>query len=176
MLRSVFPIVFCGFLALVSVGCGHSSKGPCQEVDWYEIGRQDGAKSKGGAPRRPIKLVCEGSDESLAEALYNNGYDSALAQFCTPQVAFELGRTGKPANLNCSPLMQEDFNKSYRQGQRVAEIEKQKAEVAARLQFLDARLQDKSIEIPRRGLLSGEKIELEQKQKVLSEQLSALRE
>jgi hypothetical protein len=133
--------------ALFLVACA-SSQAPksCQELDWYELGRRDG--NKAGAERqvasrdsrREVKAVCEESDQSLSEALYNNGFDAGRAQY----------------NNQASAQMTEEHDA-----------------VRSRLAVINAQLEDKSIDVVRRGLIRGEKLELEQKIKKLETQIQA---
>src|SRR5262245_5768070 len=66
---------FVALITLFFTACSTAPK-PCQELDWYEIGRQDGSRGISDNNRRTIGVVCPSSDESMAEALYNNGFDA----------------------------------------------------------------------------------------------------
>ncbi|OFZ19170.1 MAG: hypothetical protein A2Z20_02280 [Bdellovibrionales bacterium RBG_16_40_8] len=87
-------VLFVWLTSLLFIACAHTTSNRCQELDWYEIGRQDGANGLESLARRQVKTICQNSDQSLSEALYHNGFDAGVAQFCTTKKGFELGRTG----------------------------------------------------------------------------------
>ena len=156
---------------LFLASCAHQPT-TCQELDWYEIGRQDGSNIQNGKGRRTIAPTCEDSDTSLSEALYNNGFDSSIAQYCTPQNGYELGLTKQISKEDlCPPLLRDEFAISYKQGLRANQIKSEQQHISNKLETLDIALGDKSIEIVKRGLLSGEKIELLEKTKALDTEL-----
>lgn len=173
-IRTLNIILFFGLVALFFTACSHPSSRSCQELDWYELGRQDGAKGHKNNNRREIATVCPDSDHSLSEALYHNGFDAGASQYCSPENGFELGRSGRTYADICPPLLQDEFLQSYQRGRRFTEVENQKNQIESRLQTLNSRLQDKTIEIVRRGLLNGEKLELEKKKKSLESEIQAL--
>ena len=171
----VLAVMFGSFLFLG--GCAHKGQRQvCQELDWYEIGRQDGAMAASEKPQRVVKAQCESSDESLAEALYNNGYDAAITESCTAQAGFDLGHSGRALVSYCPPYLRVDFEAAYGRGVRLAQIEKQHIEVSGRLLKLESLLSDKSIEVVRRGLINGEKIQLSERKQSLESEMRSLRE
>lgn len=170
-------LIITAFVALITLfftACSSTPK-PCQELDWYEIGRQDGARGMTDNHRRTIGVACPSSDESMAEALYNNGFDAGAAQYCTRENGFELGRMGTNVSDICPPLLKEYFTKGYAQGRRFSELQKIKSELDRRIEAIDEALDDKSVEIAKRGLASGEKIELEAKSNAISQELESLK-
>ena len=156
-------------LALFAIlGCASKPQTSCQELDWFELGRQDGSAAK---ERRPIKVVCTDSDESLNEALYNNGFDSTISDHCTHESGYALGLAGKPIFSYCPPLLEEEYSQAYEQGVKVMELKKEKTALDQRLLSLEKQLKDKSIDIVRRELMSNEKITLLEKKKQLEAEL-----
>jgi Protein of unknown function (DUF2799) len=172
-LRVFFVLTFLALVVLFFTACGHSSN-TCQELDWYEIGRQDGTRGANSPTDRKIEVACKASDQSLSEALYNNGFDYGAAEYCTPQNGFELGRLGKRAASICPPLLRDEFTKAYLQGKRATEIESARLEVSRRMQNLEAKLSDKSIDLVRRGLMNGEKLELQSKDETLAAEAESI--
>lgn len=170
------------FLCLVAVGfltaCSHTKEQSqvCQELDWYEIGRQDGTKGLNLAESKKVHTFCEGSDQSLAEALYYNGYDAGAAQYCTAENGYELGRTGQKMNAICPPMIKSEFEKSYAQGARYANLTKENLEIERKLKTIEVTLQNQTLEAARLELLKNEKITLAEKKKALESELQALRE
>ena len=159
---------------MIFAACAHAPPERCQELDWYELGRQDGTRGLTSSSRRHVEVLCKDSDQSLSEAFYNNGFDSGIAQFCTTEKGFELGRIGaKPIDV-CPPLQQSEFSRAFERGRRYTQIETEQREIHKRIQNLEIRLKDKSIEIVKRGLLRGEKFELQEKSKFLETELQSM--
>jgi len=174
--KALSATAFFGLVVLFFTACAQTAPVACQEVDWYELGRQDGAKGHTGENlkgRRQVTAVCEDSDPSLNEAFYNNGFDAGVAQYCSPQNGFELGHAGLAVADICPPLAREDFTQHVEQGRRLAQIENEKQNIDTRLLALNKQSalekSDKSVDIARRGLLNGEKLELLQKKKLLEQ-------
>ncbi len=163
--------------AFFAIACGHTDKpaANCQELDWYEIGRRDGSKGLDFAGHKEVKTVCAQSDHSTQEALYNNGFDSGIAQFCSPENAFEIGRSGQKLNNICPPMLKAAFAKRYEEGRRVEELTKMNHEIDRKLRYIDLNLSDRTVELARQELLKNEKLVLVAKKKSLESELQALR-
>lgn len=169
-------------LILISVltaflfGCSSSTKKAqtCQELDWYEIGRQDGTKGLDLTQHKKVRVVCIDSDQSLAEALYYNGFDSGAAQYCSPENGFELGRRGQKINDICPPMLKEAFNKKYNQGMRAATLTKQSLEIDKQLKSIQLSMDDHSVDNAKKELLAAEKIQLTEKKQAVEFELRAI--
>jgi hypothetical protein len=119
------PLLFSAALIIFNIiGCGTTPNERCQEVDWYEIGRTDGTKGIFKNQRRDIKVQCKDSDVSLAEAFYNNGFDTGMTDSCLPKNGFELGKLSRKVDAdNCPPVLRDKFNVAYKIGLKYSEIE-----------------------------------------------------
>ncbi len=174
-------------LSLISVGflpgCAHAphTKEACQELDWYEMGRRDGSRGLADNSQRAVKVLCEDTDQSLSEALYQNGFDSGIAQFCTYPVAFEQGRRNQQSSSTTCPLfLRDEFVRGYNNGQKFTALQKNQKEIVRKIETIDQMLKDqsadksidKSTDQMRRAALSGEKIHLEQERQALEAELS----
>jgi hypothetical protein len=163
-------------IGLSLLGCSHASvvaKEGCQELDWYEIGRRDGSRGLATQNQRTVKVVCEDSDPSLNEALYQNGFDSGVAQFCTASIAFEQGRQHQPnAASSCPLFFREEFSKNYERGAQFANLQQTQKEIARKIENLDQIIKDNSIDQLRREALRLEKNQLESQRRSLEAELS----
>lgn len=174
-IREVYTKVFIGLcLTAVISSCSSSDKKHCQEIDWYEIGRADGLKGISNNQRRAVQPICEATDPSLTEALYHNGFDKGVAHFCGFDTGFSLGRASKPISPICPPLLQDEFDKGYRQGERFSQLERLRSEVSFRLEALNEKLEEDDIDLPAKGLIKSQKIELEKKKEEINQELSAI--
>lgn len=170
-----------GVLTIILVAaCSHQAKRTCQEIDWYELGRRDGLKSDGASGQdqlahRKVKVVCDTSDPAASEAIYDNGFDAGIAVYCSPRNGFDLGRTGhSSAGTVCPSTMQDEFLRGIQRGLHYAELEKHHSDVDQRLTSLDQNLKNNPRDLAYQSLLRGEKIELEQKKRMLENQMSEL--
>lgn len=106
---------------LLSNGCASRqliATTPCKGLDWFEIGRRDGAIGK------PLSAINEHIQECSAGVppdadLYLNGRNAGLVDFCTNQTGFEIGRAGTPYMLVCPEHLEKRFLPGYEQGRRV---------------------------------------------------------
>ncbi len=176
-LQLLVVVLVVGLSVLFLFGCAHSNiaNGPCQELDWYEIGRADGAKGLSTSTLRQIKPVCPATDESLAEALYQNGYDGAISSYCTYRQGFQAGLAGQPVKVDrCPPLLRDDFTHGLTSGQRFAELQKNRKTIASRLQSLNQSLHNRALALPRRAILHGQKLKLEEKIKAVQREIASI--
>jgi hypothetical protein len=161
---------------LLLAACAQQPPEVCQEIDWYELGRQDGTRGFDTNKRREVAVQCESSDPSLSEALYHNGFDSGVSQFCLPENGFQLGQDNRPVQPDiCPPMMREEFLQSYTNGQNAKNLKAQKKTLDARLLNLEGALKDPNVDRLRRGILKGEKLEIQAKQKEIEKALRSAR-
>jgi hypothetical protein len=143
---------FCVIAAMVLAaillfqGCASSpvvSNGHCQEPDWYSIGLQDAGRDL--AVRQKVQVMCADSDESLSEAIYNNGFDSGIANRCTYRNGWVTGRGGSEQKLSCPLITQDEFDRGLMDGLRVYRLREHEVSVLNQIQDLQVLL-DKSAE------------------------------
>lgn len=91
---------------------------PCQGLDWFEIGRRDGANGKTVNALNGHIDECKNGESPNAD-LYLNGRNAGLVDFCTSQSGFEFGRAGTPYMAVCPEHLEKRFLPGYEQGQRV---------------------------------------------------------
>ena len=78
-------------------GCGTTSPTECQAVDWYELGRRQGARGLEMVPEKQIPPSCQESFDVEASRQFENGYMAGLVEFCRPEVAYTMGFNGSSA-------------------------------------------------------------------------------
>lgn len=99
---------------------------PCQGLDWFEIGRRDGAIGKPLSGLNQHIEECANGEPPNTD-LYVNGRNAGLVDFCTNQSGFEIGRSGTPYMAVCPEHLEKRFLPGYEQGQRVFRHEEQSA-------------------------------------------------
>lgn len=120
---NIFNSIIVAVLA-VATGCAFTQdKALCEKRDWYELGRRDGAQ--GQALEKMDDYVNE-CGRGLAErnrSVYTNGRNAGLVEYCQPENAFELGRTGIPYWHVCPSTMEPRFLEAYERGRKSRDLE-----------------------------------------------------
>ncbi len=130
-----------GAYLVTTSGCATIDKNkPCQNLDWYEIGRQDGVGGESPQALERHRGACAGAGEPPDEELYLNGHNAGLVDFCTPQRGFEAGKAGQLYELVCPGHLEAAFLPSYEVGRRIHLIEKENADIEKRIGDVFARL------------------------------------
>lgn len=121
-------LILLSLLALTS--CQTLSKEECVSADWRVIGEQDGAEGRDPQKRfaRHAK-ACEKAGVVANQTLWNEGYQTGLFKFCTPQRGLTHGQAGNSYNNVCPPALEPGFMSGYRLG--VEEYQK-KSEIRSR--------------------------------------------
>jgi hypothetical protein len=101
---------------------------PCRNADWFEVGRVDGI---GGIPLGSSTYVgrCKAQGVAVNDELYNAGWQRGLIDYCTPDRAYDSGRTGHSYAGVCPKNLEGEFLKRFRVGSRIAEIEKKNMQI-----------------------------------------------
>ena len=125
-------------IALFLGACTTSEKAKvCQEADWYELGRRDGAMGK---PMRfeenQLPLLCQNSDQEKQQILFDIGRKAGLVEFCKPQNAYELGKEGKVYTDICPQETQTLFVEFYAKGNQVRELQEANLEIDSKIDVL----------------------------------------
>lgn len=127
--------------ALIS-GCATLSEGECLTADWYQIGRNDGARGYERARLYEHRKACMEYGVTPQSTLYYEGRQLGLKTYCTPQNGFQQGRSGQPYHNVCPAELEPAFLHEYRQGKAVHEVLEEIASVQARVDRLGNRLAD----------------------------------
>jgi hypothetical protein len=156
---SVGQILKISGIALVffAVGCssaGKVEKLSCEQKDWYEIGRTDGAKGATLDIFNQRKGECADGFSAYWETMYNNGRNAGLVEFCAPENSFELGRMGIAYHYVCPSTMEAAFLEGYRKGQKARELEIANQKLDAEIDALLTRLANENNQYEKREIAS----------------------
>lgn len=133
--------VTCGVLLLSTLaGCATLDEGQCRTVNWFDLGRRDGAmgydRSRLGAHQEACSEFALQTDDSA----WREGYEEGLLSYCTVENGFRLGRQAAHYGRVC-PLPEEaDFLDAYSLGRDIHDVELEMAEVSRRAESLESRL------------------------------------
>ncbi len=96
---------------------------PCRNADWFEVGRVDGLS---GIPAEASTYVgrCLSLGVAIDEELYAGGWQRGLVDYCTPDRAFDAGRSGESYSGVCPKNLETAFLKRFKLGTEIANLEK----------------------------------------------------
>jgi hypothetical protein len=138
-------------VALLSLQCAHappaSHELSCENFDWYETGRTDGSSGLPASTFRDRQSRCSCSrstdgpnscreQSSLNELLYMNGREAGLVLYCTPTMAFEMGKVAQPYEGVCPDHLDARFKSAYTIGQRVRSLEGDNIDLDSRMETI----------------------------------------
>lgn len=133
---------FAFLLCIITVGCAnlpsHSSSS-CEGVDFYEFGRQSGAKGLPVGSATPGNMTsCLPSRESAEYQRYVNGHNAGLVDYCSAENGYILGKAGQIYSDVCPVISERHFLKAYDLGKnaRALELENQKLDTQMSKIFL----------------------------------------
>lgn len=134
------------FIAIVSLFVGGCAVKPeklaltCQQRDWYEIGRRDGAQGASLDRLARYKSDCKGTFDAKLETIYLNGRNAGLVEYCLPENAFETGRMDLSYQHVCPTIMEKDFLSAFKNGQTARSLELKNKELDSRIEALSEQL------------------------------------
>lgn len=115
-------VIFC-IAAGISACASKPLVAQCEQRDWFELGRNDGAQGSGDGQLKKHARDCRKEFRSDWETMYTNGRNAGLVEYCTADNAFQLGKTGQPYFYVCPSTMEQKFLSGYRRGQRARDLE-----------------------------------------------------
>jgi hypothetical protein len=96
----------------------------CNQLDWYELGRQDGAQGAAVERLEQHRRTCKQETfETEWETVYTNGRNAGLLEYCSSENGYELGRQGNAYFYVCPSTMEPQFLSGYRKGQQAHTLE-----------------------------------------------------
>ena len=113
----------CLFAVVLLTGCAAMSEKECLTADWRDQGMKDALNGYDRSRLVDVREACAKAGVLPNEALYFDGWNRGIRQFCTPDNGARWGRQGRgyagsrPAELGTA------FSDRYREGRRVWEAE-----------------------------------------------------
>jgi hypothetical protein len=148
-------ILFAVYIGNLTSGCATTREktlATCAQMDWYEIGRSDGAQGHPLDALANRRKSCGSEFDQNLEAMYVNGRNAGLVEYCDPKNGFEMGRLGVPYSYVCPAIQEPAFLAEYENGKKAHDLETENAK-------LDQRIADIFQKIPE-AESSDEKTEL----------------
>ena len=129
-----------GTFTLLACASKTTDVAPCDQVDWYEIGRRDGAQGAPSERWAEQQKKCSTNISADWETMYANGRNAGLVEYCEPKNAYELGRTKLPYFYVCPSTVEPQFLKAYRKGQASHDLELANQKLDAQISDLNQKL------------------------------------
>ena len=122
--RLILGILLAG-VVLLELACTTKSieRATCDQVDWYELGRRDGAQGLPTDHLVQLRKECGKTFRSDWETVFTNGRNAGLVEYCDAKNGYELGRMGGTYYYVCPSTVEPQFLTSYRKGQAARELE-----------------------------------------------------
>lgn len=170
----IFTFAICAVCTLLlSIGCSSTSE-ICQETDWYEHGRQTGARGE-QAQYDSLRVQCKNTQPSEVTDAYRNGYNAGQAEYCTLDNAFFLGRSGKTYHFICPESIETAFLKRYTHGKKAYELEQANRMIDRQINDIFARLREHELDQVKKKLLNSQLSELKKERAQNEKQLMKIK-
>jgi hypothetical protein len=153
------PILVICLFSLGLSACSHTplsqTQSLCQSTDWFEKGRQDGAS--GNLPQTSThQNRCNEYFNEDSQALYLNGFNGGLTEYCSPENAFQIGQMGGSAENQCPLLMKDAFKVGFEKGVESRKLKAKNQELASQIENLSQKQISRSISSIEKGSISSE--------------------
>lgn len=126
----------CLSAVVLLTGCAAMSEKECLTADWRDQGMSDALAGYGRSRLVDVREACAKVGVLPNEALYFDGWNRGIRQFCTPDNGARWGRQGHSYSGTCPAELGAAFSDRYREGRRAWEAEQT-------LQRLQGEQQDK---------------------------------
>lgn len=116
-------------------------KPSCEELDWFELGRSDGAQGLSSLNWEKREQKCEKFSESHHQS-FVNGWYAGVDEFCSESHGFAFGKTGNKYFDVCPTSKEAAFLKAYRKGIKVFLYESDNKKISEELRSLSETASD----------------------------------
>jgi hypothetical protein len=114
---NIFKLVGLPALAgLLLSGCATMYEQECKTADWEAVGYADGYTAKPAVHSETYRKVCAAHDVIPNIPAYEQGYDKGIRTYCTPDLAYNMGKAGKPVPSICPADMATDLKAFNKEG------------------------------------------------------------
>jgi len=97
-------------------GCATMSADQCATADWRALGFEDGSRGETLVKAARREDACADHGYAMNRAVYDNGRHAGLALYCTSQVAYGLGESGRSYTGVCVAHDEVGFLVAYKRG------------------------------------------------------------
>ncbi len=164
-------IIILAFAAAFSGCATKPAIAGCDQRDWFELGRHDGAQGSTDDQLNKHTRDCRKNFRADWETMYINGRNAGLVEYCTPENAFELGKMGLAYMYVCPSTVEPQFLTGYRKGQRTRELEMENKKLEGKIDTIAEKLNTSSNDFEKTRM-STELIQLQARKSQNEEELT----
>ena len=110
-------------------------KFPCNQLDWYELGRASGVQGKESVSYETTAATCLEFNEEQHQR-FINGWYAGIDEYCTELNGFALGRSGQTYTGLCPKSRESLFLSGYEKGQTIYRYEVDNQKLSSQMQQL----------------------------------------
>jgi len=123
--KTILTIAFSVIFLINFSGCATMNKSECTTANWEIIGLEDGSAGRNTSYIGEHRQAC--SEHNVAPDLeqYMKGHAAGLRQFCTENNGYQQGAKGAQNNNICPANLAGAFQRGYKKGYRVYQMESQ---------------------------------------------------
>jgi hypothetical protein len=124
--------IVCLFVILLNTSCATLSKEQCEQIDWFQKGREEALGGERQGKVHSYSERCENVGAKINQQAFLAGYDEGLKIFCTQESGYKHGLAGEAYGDICPPGSSEAFLKGYNAGAREFRLQKREQELKKR--------------------------------------------
>ncbi|MFT5934677.1 MAG: hypothetical protein ACI83N_001456 [Hydrogenophaga sp.] len=113
----------CLSAVVLLTGCAAMSEKECLTADWRDQGMKDALNGHERTRLADVREACAKAGVVPNEALYFDGWNRGIRQFCTPDNGARWGRQGRSYSGACPAELGTAFSERYREGRRAWDAE-----------------------------------------------------
>ena len=148
----ILPPILLAVLVLLS-GCSTLNEQECRAADWYRLGVDNGLRGELASLLEEHKDACKRYGILPDRALYLEGRDAGLLEYCRPDNAFRMGLNGEKYKGACPLDVDVEFRRYNTAALEVHQSRK-------RVEDLDGQISRKEKELERKDITDKEKLQL----------------
>lgn len=134
-MKKAFLILLLAFLSSCQTLKIADEKPSCLELDWFELGRSDGAQGLESLTWQKREVACKEFSESHHQS-YVNGWYAGVDEFCSSSHGFAFGKTGSEYYNVCPTSKEETFIRAYQKGLKVFNFEEENKRISTEIDSL----------------------------------------
>ncbi|MEM7641798.1 MAG: DUF2799 domain-containing protein [Pseudomonadota bacterium] len=131
-----------GCVILALTGCAQVQELSCATTDAVALGERLGRQGATQADLSQEVAWCARTSSPLRLDLVQRGFEAGQRAYCTPAVAFENGKAGRPLRPICHSSVLWEVTEAHDRGQLAGQIDRELEEAYRHLDRLEARLRD----------------------------------
>ncbi len=106
-------------LILLLSNCAVMNESECVAADWRMVGMEEGLKGKSALTIGGYRKACAEYGITPDLHAYQAGHLQGLKQYCSPQIAYQIGTQGQPLPSVCPSNIHPNFLSQHHQGLKI---------------------------------------------------------